>query len=50
MNRQAPLDRKKARRVPPPVPHSSWRHGAPEARGEARPVVTAAEFWERLGL
>lgn len=50
MNRDTPLDSKKARRVSPPLPHPSWRHAPPPPVQPAERTLTAAEFWERLGL
>lgn len=50
MNRDTPLDPRKARRVPPPLPHPSWRHGDPVPVAAKRKIMSADEFWERLGL
>ncbi len=49
MNRDAPSDRRKARRVTAPLPHPNWRHVEPCPREERR-SLSAAEFWQRLGL
>lgn len=50
MNRDGPLGSKKARRVPPPLPHPFWRHG--DANPSPRPgrSLSPEEFWARLGL
>lgn len=50
MNFETPNDRRKARRVSLPLPHPSWRPGAPAVRADAKKELTADEFWERLGL
>jgi hypothetical protein len=50
MNREGPLDDKKARRVPRPLPHPSWRHGDPAARSKSGKRIEPEEFWARLGL
>jgi len=50
MNRNTPLDPRKARRVEPPLPHPSWVPTGPVLQPKKRNMMSAEEFWERLGI